>query len=355
LLRIFGSVCGVQPKFYLSASECLLFAMRNFKFFLLSLIILSGVVSTAAQDDPPIKIDTSIVRLNVGVVDQRGRAITSLNKDDFAVYEDGVQQPISRFEPTVAPFSVVMLLDMSGSTLGFRDTIRAAAFRFVDALAPEDRIAVIEFYDKVNLRNDFTTNRKIVANSINVSNGRGKTHLYKALDLALERLAREGNRRKAIIVLTDGVDTLLQNRDRDLLDKVSDANIPNAIRAESNEALNRVLNQADRQGVTIYPIALPTGDPSKLADPTPTQIAMFQAARERLQILAERTGGTFNVINRIEEMMRIYPTVAADLRALYTVEYQPLNDTRDGKFRTIKIEVTNPNLIARTKQGYVAR
>lgn len=330
--------------------------MRNFKFFLFSLIILSGAISIAAQqDDPVLKIDSSLVRLNVGVVDQRGRAITSLNKDDFVVYEDGIRQPISRFEPTVAPFSVVMLLDMSGSTLGFRDTIRAAAFRFVDALAPEDRVAVIEFYDKVNLRNDFTNNRKIIANSINVANGRGKTQLYKALDMALDKLSREGNRRKAVIVLTDGIDTTLQNRDRDFLEKVKDADIQNAIKPESNDLMTRILTQADTQGVTIYPIALPTGDPTKLADPTPTQIAMFQAARERLQIIATRTGGTFNAINRIEEMMRIYPTVAADLRALYTVEYQPLNDARDGKFRTIKIEVANPELIARTRQGYFAR
>lgn len=329
--------------------------MRNFKFFLFGLIILSSLISIAAQDDPVIKVDSSLVRLNVGVVDHRGRAITSLNRDDFTVYEDGVKQQISRFEPTVAPFSVVMLLDMSGSTLGFRETIRQSAFRFVDALSPSDRIAVIEFYDKVNLRNDFTTDRKTIANSITVANGRGKTQLYKALDAALEKLSKEGNRRKAIIVLTDGIDTMLQDRDRNFLEKVSDTDIPNAIKPETNEALTRILAQADAQGVTIYPIALPTGDPAKLADPTPTQIAMFQAARERLQILAKRTGGTFNAINRIEEMMRIYPTVAADLRALYTVEYQPLNDARDGKFRSIKIEVNNPNLIARTRQGYVAK
>jgi VWFA-related protein len=119
------------------------------------------------------------VRLNVGVVDAKGRPITSLGKEDFIVYEDGVKQNILSFEPTVAPFSVVMILDMSGSTLGFRETIRQSAFRFVDALAPDDRVAVIEFYDKVNLRNDFTTDRKKIGNSIISANGRGKTQLYK--------------------------------------------------------------------------------------------------------------------------------------------------------------------------------
>ncbi len=329
--------------------------MRFSKVILLFLLVIFSVFAIAAQDDDVIKVDTSIVRLNVGVVDDKGRPITSLNKDNFAVYEDGVKQNITKFEPTVAPFSVVMILDMSGSTLGFRETIRQSAYRFVDALAPDDRIAVIEFYDKVNLRNDFTTDRRKIANSIAAANGRGKTQLYKALDVALEKLSGEGKRRKAIIVLTDGVDTAMRDGDRDFLGKFKDAEISTALKPETAEALNRVLNRADAQGITIYPLALPTGDPVKLADPTPAQVAMFTAARSRLQILADRTGGTLNAINRLEEMGKIYASVAADLHALYTIEYQPTNAKRDGKWRAIKLETSNPELISRTRQGYFAK
>lgn len=329
--------------------------MHNPKFFIFFIFLIFGTVTIFGQDEDIIKVDSSIVRLNIGVVNSKGQPITSLNREDFAVYEDGVKQSISRFEPTVAPFSVVMILDMSGSTLGFRETIRLSAFRFVDALAPEDRVAVIEFYDKVNLRNDFTTDRKTIANSITASNGRGKTQLYKALELALQKLSAEGKRRKAVIVLTDGVDTALRDTDRISLNNIQETDIANAIKPESNATLNKVLNQADVQGVTIYPLALPTGDPSKLADPTPIQVAMFRAARERLQILANRTGGTLNTINRLEEMGRLYAAVAADLRALYTVEYQPANSNKDGKWRKIKIEVTNPQLLAKTREGYFAR
>jgi Ca-activated chloride channel family protein len=328
--------------------------MVNSKAFILVLLSFLSLLPVFAQDDV-IKIDTSIVRLNVGVVNTRGQSITDLSKDDFIVYEDGIKQTISRFEPTVAPFSVVMILDMSGSTLGFRQTIQQSAFRFVDALAPEDRIAVIEFYDKVNLRNDFTTDRRVIANSISVANGRGKTQLYKALTMALHKLAGEGQRRKAIIVLTDGVDSTVKDKDRSFLANIKDSEILTTIKPETSDILNLVLNQADAQGVTIYPLALPTGDPSKLADPTPIQIAMFQAARDRLQILARRTGGTLNTINRLEEMGRLYAAVAADLRTLYTVEYQPANDKRDGKFRSIKVEVRNPELIAKTREGYYAK
>lgn len=313
----------------------------------------SGIL--AAQDDDPIRVDSSIVRLNVGVVDQRGRPITDLSKANFTVYEDGVKQEITRFEPSTAPFSVVMILDMSGSTLGFRQVIQLSAFRFIDALLPEDRVAVIEFYDKINLLNDFTSDRRSIGNSINVANGRGKTQLYKALDFALDKLSKEKSRRKAIIVLTDGIDTAVRDKDREQLERLSDAQIPTAIKPETSDILSRVLNRSDAQGVTIYPLALPTGDPAKLAEPTVRQVAMYNAARSRLRIVADRTGGTLNAIKNLEDMGKIYGEVAAQLRTLYTVEYQPTNDKRDGKWRSVRIDVTNPELISRTRQGYFAK
>lgn len=319
------------------------------------IILFATVAGIFAQDDDPIRVDSSIVRLNVGVADSRGRPITNLNQANFDIYEDGVKQQILRFEPTDAPFSVVIMLDMSGSTLGFRQIIRQSAVRFIDALSPDDRVAVVEFYDKINLRNDFTTDRNAAVNSIEVANGRGKTYLYKALDFALDKLSKEKSRRKAIIVLTDGVDTSIKDKDRELLERLKDDQVATAIRPETNDLLNRVLNRSDAQGVTIYPLALPTGDPNKLADPTPRQIAMFKAARTRLQLVADRTGGTLNSITRLEEMGRLYALVAADLRTLYTIEYQPANDKRDGKWRSIRIDVKDPELISRTRQGYFAR
>ncbi|MCA1591030.1 MAG: VWA domain-containing protein [Acidobacteria bacterium] len=254
-----------------------------------------------------------------------------------------------------APFSVVLILDMSGSTIGFRQVIKQSAARFLDAIAPNDRVAVIEFYDKINVRNDFTTDRGIVMHSIQVSNGLGKSPLYKAIDLALDKLAKENSRRKAIVVLTDGVDTAIQDKDRKTLESLPDTQVVSALKPEANDTLIKLLGRSDAQGVTIYPLALPTGNPLKLADPTPKQIAMFTAARQRLQIVADRTGGTLNTINRLEEMGRIYAQVAADMRTLYTIEYQPANAKRDGKWRSIRIGVNDPDLIPRTRQGYFAK
>jgi Ca-activated chloride channel family protein len=329
--------------------------MPTVKWPLLFVLLLLGAFVTLAQDDDPLKVDTSIVRLNVGVVDQRGHSVTNLDRSDFKIFEDGVRQDITRFEPSTAPFSVVMILDMSGSTLPMRQVMKQSAFRFLDALSPDDRIAVVEFYDKINLRNDFTTDRRLIANSIEVSNGRGKTQFYKALDFALDKLAKEGNRRKAIIVLSDGVDTAQQDDDRQKLLSVDDASIPTTIHPDESEALKRVLKKADLLGATIYPLALPTGDPAKLADPTPRQIAMYKAARTRLQDVADRTGGTLHAINRLEDMGSVYAVVAAEIRTLYTIEYQTQNDKRDGKWREVTIKVDNPNLISRTRPGYYAR
>jgi Ca-activated chloride channel homolog len=329
--------------------------MHFVRFVIILALIAMAFSIAAAQDDDTVKVDSSIVRLNVGVVDQRGRPVTNLDRSNFRIFEDGTKQEISRFEPSTAPFSVVMILDMSGSTLSMRQVMKQSAFRFLDALSPVDRVAVVEFYDKINLRNDFTTDRRTIINSINVSNGRGKTQFYRAIDFALDKLAREGNRRKAIIVLSDGVDTSLRDDDRDQLANIPDADVPTALKADDNATLRKILNKADLLGATVYPLALPTGDPSRLADPTPRQVAMYKAARERLQNIADRSGGTLHAINRLEDMGNIYGEVAAEIRTLYTIEYQPLNEKHDGKWREVTIRTDNPNLIPRTRPGYFAR
>jgi len=334
-------------------------SVRGIQAFLLPLLlILCTVFSVQAQDpDDVVRTDVSLVQLNVGVVDTQGRAITSLARNDFTVYEDGIKQPILHFEPTNAPFSLVMLMDMSGSTVTFRTQLKQAAWRFLDALAPEDRVAVIQFNAKIKNLTGFTTDRKKSAYAIDVAEGAGNTNLYEALGYALKELDKEGKRRKAIVVLTDGLDTALRNSDRSKAAGAStDEEAIGAIDAKASGALNAVLTAADRQGVTIYPLALPSGDPSRLPLPDPIITGIYSAARTRLQSLAERTGGRLNEIQRLDQMARLYAEVAADLRSLYTVAYQPRNGhPRDGKWHEIRVEVAHPELIARTRPGYFAR
>jgi Ca-activated chloride channel homolog len=337
--------------------------------FLFPLLLIVGAAAGARAQDPDevVRTDVSLVQLNVGVVDGRGRAITSLSRNDFTVYEDGVKQPILNFEPTDAPFSLVLLLDMSGSTVNFRQQLKQAAWRFLDALAPEDRVAVVQFNAKIKTLAGFSTDRKKTAYSIQIADGAGETHLYDALKYSLNELDKEGKRRKAIVVLTDGLDTQLRNSDRQAARtaETNEAAIA-AIKPTVSADLNTVLTAADRQGVTIYPLALPSGDPKRLPSialasnpnasirPDPVIMGIYGAARTRLQSLADRSGGRLNEIERLDQMARLYAEVAADLRSLYTVAYRG-DRPRDGKWHEIKIEVTQPELIARTRPGYFAR
>lgn len=322
------------------------------------LLVIGGNTSISAQEpDDIVRTETSLVQLNVGVVDSRGRAITSLSQNDFAVYEDGVKQSIAQFEPTNAPFSLVLLLDVSGSTINFREQLKLATTRFLDALAPEDRVEVVQFNAKVKRLSSFGANRKDTAYAIRIADGAGETYLFEALKYALKELAGEKNRRKAIVVLTDGLDTPMRNVDRKaVFNAQTDEEALKAIRPEASASLNAVLNAADRQGVTIFPLALPSGDPKRLPIPGPDITGIYSAARTRLQSVANRTGGRLTEINRLDQMARLYAEVAADLRTLYTVAYQARGDRpRDGKWHEIRVEVLYPELIARTRPGYFAR
>lgn len=328
-----------------------------YQILLVALLTVFAVFPANAQDpDDIIRTETSLVQLNIGVVDKQGRAVTSLTKNDFVIYENGVKQSIQLFEPVEAPFSLVLMLDMSGSTINFRQQLKLASQRFLDALAPDDRVSVIQFNKEVKSLTGFTVDREKTAYAIEIANGAGETYFYNALRFALKELEKEGKRRKAIVVLTDGLDTHLRNTDRATLSKAqTDEEALATIKPDTSADLNNVLASADRQGVTIYPLALPSGDPKRLPIPTPNIIGIYAAARARMQSLADRTGGRLNEINNLQYMAKLYREVAANLRTLYTVGYQPGGDRPRGKWHEIKVEVAQSDLTARTKPGYFAR
>ncbi|MDT7540336.1 MAG: hypothetical protein QOE33_240 [Acidobacteriota bacterium] len=370
----------------LRTHKSLFFALSIFAF------VVCGIASAQQQqsqqpDDPVITVESNLVQLNVGVVDRTGHAVTTLSQKDFVVYEDGVRQTIRSFEPTQAPFSLVIMLDLSGSTLNFRTQLKMAALRFLDSLAPDDRVSVVAFWTQRRVKEprsvphietltDFTTDRKkiVFALTERVPNGSGDTNLYEALRHSMNALSKEGKRRKAIVVLTDGIDTSLSAEDRaaTITAKTGDEALA-SIKPEANQTLNSVLTAADKLGVAIYPLALPSGDLKRLLDynrelhgampddptfndPTPQQVAVYTAARARLDALANRTGGRLYAINRLEDLGRQYAEVAAEMRTLYSIAYQvDGSKTRDGKWRDIRIEVARPELVARTKPGYYAR
>jgi VWFA-related protein len=353
-----------------------MFHLRAFKFRRSSLVracacllllfsLSAGARAQTVGDEETVTVKSDLVLLNVGVADVKGRPVLDLGRSDFVVFEDGVRQTIQSFEPSQAPFSLVLLLDMSGSTLNFRTSLKQAAIRFLDALGPDDRVALVTFYapqkkgqtqDKIETLTQFTTDRRKVAQGINLAEGAGGTNLYKALQYSLRELAKEGKRRKAVVVLTDGIDTDLDRQDRVLTANAdTTAEAIAALKPEASPTLNAVLNAADQQGVTIYPMALPSGDPKKFEPLTPPQAAKYAAARARLEVLANRTGGQLHNVYRLEDMGRIYAQIAAEMRTLYSLTYQSTGAKRDGTWRAISIQVTRPELVARTRPGYYAR
>ena len=346
-------------RFLIPASVCKT-ALRLTLICVLTLSLAAVATDSVAQTpDEVLTTNTALVQLNVGVVNKRGQVVTNLSANDFAVYEDGVRRPIVHFEPTDAPFSLVMMLDTSGSTINFRQQINQAALRFLDALSPDDRVAVVDFNGKgTKLDLPFSTDRSRIAYAISITlqTGKGNTPLYDALKFSLKELSHEGKRRKAIVVLTDGLDTDARNVDRAVVSKAAAADLPTAIKADTSAQVISVLNDADRQGVTIFPLALPSGDPKRLPMPDPAITAMYGAARTRLQLLADRTGGRLHEIRRLDELSTLYAQVAADLRTLYSLAYQAPNpNVRDGKWREIRVEVARGELVASTKPGYYAR
>lgn len=341
----------------MSLSGIFPFKLRLTAFAFAALLCLSAA-ARAQQDDDTIKVESNLVVLNVGVADQKGRAVTDLSRGDFTVYEDGVKQTIVNFEPAASPFSLVVLLDMSGSTRNFRPTLKQSAIRFLDALNPEDRVTVVAFNDKVKTLQGFTTDHRKIAFAIDyLAEGTGNTNLYQALHYSLKQLSKEGKRRKAIVVLTDGIDTEMSKLDRQTSSKAETIEEANAsVKPDQAESIRNVLDAADKLGVTVYPLALPSGNPKTLLPLTPQQAAVYTAARARMQSLADRTGGRLHDIQRLEDMGRLYAEVAADMRTLYTIAYQSSNaGTRDGRWRAINLEVTRADAIARSRPGYYAR
>jgi VWFA-related protein len=320
-------------------------------------VLCLSAAARAQQDESVVTVESNLVILNVGVADRKGQAVTDLSQRDFTVYEDGVRQSLVSFEPSQAPFSLVLLLDMSGSTINFRPTLKQSALRFIDALGPEDRVEVVAFNDKVQTLQHFTSDRSKIAFAIEESKGRGNTNLYQALRHSLAELSKEGKRRKAVVLLSDGLDTDERKLDGERTAEAKTGEEAVAtVKPEESAALRTVLDTADRLGVTIYPLALPSADPKTLLPLTPQQSAIYAAARSRMQSLADRTGGRLHEIRRLEDMGRLYAEVAAEMRTLYSLAYQSSNArARDGKWRAITVEVSRADAIARSRPGYYAR
>ncbi|MDX6269883.1 MAG: Ca-activated chloride channel [Acidobacteriota bacterium] len=291
------------------------------------------------DEDEVVRVETDLVTLNASVVERStGRVITGLTQKDFKLEEDGVEQTIVHFETANAPFDLLLLIDLSGSTAKVTDIIRAATARFVSATRPQDRVAIIAFSGTTTLVSPFTANKAALTSAINsMQSPKGDTKLYDGINYALDYVDKESvtTRRKAIIVMSDGLDS----------------NLPNVTGVGSTLSYKAIYSRAQEFDGMIYSIW--TNTEYEAHSPLDIQPETFDLAYDQLYDLAEAGSGLFYEVEKLEDLAGIYEKVISDLGTVYSLSFNPTNKGRDGRLRQVRVRLPNkPGAIARTKQSY---
>ncbi|HKY04172.1 MAG TPA: VWA domain-containing protein [Blastocatellia bacterium] len=355
----------------------------RFAFLPLALLFVFGT-SARAQDDE-IKLKADLVTVTAAVRDRNQRPVKSLKAEDFAVYEDGVRQKITHFAATEEPFSLLLLLDISGSTRDDIALIKRAARNFLTELRKEDRVGVIVFSGEVELIAEFSDKRSEVEAAIEAIatpgqegdhrfNKKTGTSFYDALFLAVEDgpLGRvEG--RKAIVCMSDGVDSTskMDYRSVALMVEKSEASVYFLeLNTEEATLANLLLPQTDpgyvnfsQSQINRYYDEFDRTSPNRfrhrksLDAETLREInkGLYEIARRDQVNLAERTGGRVYPVRALGDLAGVYSQVADDLRSQYSIGYYPENDEADGRWRSIRVEVRAPGTTVRSRSGYWAK
>ncbi len=289
-----------------------------------------------------IRVDTQLVSINVSAIDRgTSRGVAGLKRQDFRLFEDGLEQQIAQFESSSAPFNLVLLIDLSGSTARVMDLIRTAALHFVEAARPFDRISVITFAGTQVVVSPLTTDHVALRDRINaIDKPEGSTKLHDSLAFAMEQGFKTVNdsSRNAIVLLSDGLDSTL----------------PNVTGEGSTLSYNEVLRAAQEFDGVLYTLWVDTQsyEPLSIKD---IQQETFDLAHDRMQEFAGAGGGVFYEVEKLEDLAGAYDRVVADLGTVYTLAYRPSNKLRDGKFRALRVSINRPNTVARGRRGYYAK
>jgi Ca-activated chloride channel family protein len=291
--------------------------------WLLAIVLLISPIVLAQDDDDVVRVNTDLVVLNVTVTDKNGQYVKALKKSDFKVYEDGKEVPasaIASFAFQDAPYAAVVLLDSSGSMETRFSLARSAAIRFLDGLREEDVAAVYRFDSKVERVQEFSAGRDLAPIAYAIK-AKGMTTLNDAIVEASKALIDRPEPRRAIVVLSDGMDTYSK--------------------ASSGKAVESAL----AVGASIFAV-----DMSALDTPG---FANRQSAAS-LKEFADKTGGRFVATGGGQVLRDAFAGIADELGHQYTIAYRPSNTTRDGKWRTLEVKVDREDLTVRSRKGYRA-
>jgi len=304
-----------------------------------------------------VRIDTNLVTVPVSVLDRQGRLIPNLQREQFKVFENDVEQQIVHFEPTEKPFTVALMLDTSGSTVFHLSEIKEAAIEFAKQLRPQDRVLVVTFDRLVMLLTEATSDLKVVTSVIDRNALTGfSTRLYDAVDIVITQRLNKIPGRKAIVLFTDGVDTF-----------------------SYNATYKSTLHQVDEQEILIYPVQYDTSDyipvheteitsattktpggsatvtetgPNSLLKMPGTLTADYEVASQYLQQLADKTGARLYRANDPKQLAGAFSRIAEELRSQYSLGYYPATPVKSGERRSIKVRVDQANIAVRARESY---
>lgn len=314
---------------------------------LISIVLLTAhclLLTVSAQVLEPadkITIDSDLVNLNVSVFNRNlGQSNPTLHQNDFIIYENGVRQDISFFAPAEAPFDLVLLLDLSGSTADKLGLVKKSAKRFVEAARSNDRIAVVTFTADVAVVSSLTSDHETLNGSIDaIKKTGGGTNFWDALRFVLEHLlgqTRAERRRGAVIVMTDGVDNAL----------------PGVFGDGSSTSFEELIGIVRRADTIILPIYLDTEKDSNSHNMPHSAYVM---AQEQLAMLAAESGNQVYQARKLKDLDGVYVQVIRDLSTIYSIGYRPRNLDRDGSWRNVSVQlIGHSDLAVRTRQGYYA-
>jgi VWFA-related protein len=282
------------------------------------------VPETAVDRHVDIRVDTTMVLIPVSVTTMLGTFVASLDKENFRLYEDKVQQEILSFSSQDAAMSIGIVCDTSGSMGEKLKTSREAVAQFLKVANPVDEFFLIQFNDRPELAVPFTHTPGEILDRMMFAQSKGMTALLDGVYMAMNQMRKAKNPRKAILIISDGGDN------------------------HSRYTQGEVKNSVVESDVQIYGIGIFGGGNSLEEANGP----------ELLRQLASMTGGHSYTVTRLQEMRDVAEKIAIELRNEYVLGYSPKNGTRDGKYRRVEVKLLKvaglPPLKAAFRTGYYA-
>jgi len=312
-----------------------------------------------------IRISSTLVTIPVSVMDRDGRYVPNLQKEEFRIWEDGVEQEVAFFQSVDKPFSVVLMLDTSPSTQFRLEDIQDAAISFINQLRPDDRVMVVSFNDNIKILSEFTTDRNKLHRAIQRSKTDDGTRLYDAVDMVINQQLSRIQGRKAIVLFTDGVDTTSRRASFE----------SNVMDAQELDALIYPVqyDTANDMNVMNYPVGRPTdvwgqilggifggggrrrggGGGGGNYPPSRGPRDEYEVANQYLMELANSTGGREYHADSLQNMSYAFANVAEELRRQYSIGYYPKRPPQAGQRRSIRVRARQPNLAVRARDSYI--